>query len=367
MEAMVKPELTKEIAYKSLQDFFNQVPFVLFATGASCAVDFEFSMGALEQYLRNEIPKLPLTGAQKTEWDSLIQVLSLNPDFEAAMNSIKDGNLLKKVIDKTAEHISNIDQKHAFEILKGKENWPAIGMFERLVERLPENSRMLHVATPNYDLLAEYAFARAEIPYTTGFWGGVLRKLDWAQAERQMTYADEVISGKKKQLTTRYKKHIRLYKVHGSLNTFIFNNQIVETDIWLKVPDTVDRLMITPGTSKHQKLHDYRDALLGEFDRAIKQHCSFLFLGFGFNDTQLVNNTIYEKLKNQNSSALIITRSINGRIEKLLEESKNAWLVCKNDSDESTRIFNSQYNNWLRLTDKEIWQFDKFSTEIMGG
>ena len=63
---MSKPKLTKEIAYKALQDFFTNKPFVLFATGTSCAVDLAFGMAALEDYLKNEIPKCGLTKQQKT-------------------------------------------------------------------------------------------------------------------------------------------------------------------------------------------------------------------------------------------------------------------------------------------------------------
>ena len=45
-------KLTKKNAYNALQDFFNQVPFVLFATGTSCAVDFDFGMAPLVRILK---------------------------------------------------------------------------------------------------------------------------------------------------------------------------------------------------------------------------------------------------------------------------------------------------------------------------
>jgi len=365
---MPKHELTKTTAYKALQKFFDQKPFVLFATGTSCAVDTNFGMGSLEQFLKAEINKSPLNKQQKMEWDYVLAALEKNPDFEAAMNKISDEVLLRQVIEKTAAHVSSVDHKNAFGILSGEISWPAIGLFKRLVDRLPETDRTLHVATPNYDLTAEYAFTQANIRYTTGFWGGVVRKLDWVQAERQMTYAEQVPSGRSKMSTiTRFRKHLRLYKVHGSLNTFSFNNQVVETDTWRKVPPGVERLMITPGTSKHEKLHDFRDALLTEYDKAVKSHSAFLFLGFGFNDTQLVTNAISEKLKKQSSPALIITRDSNERIEALLKESKNSWLVCKHPDNDSTRIWNNQYGNWLHLAKKELWKFDIFTNEIMGG
>lgn len=365
---MIKPQLTKEIAYKALQNFFNQKPFILFGTGVSCAVDPDFGMGALEQYLKVKIPALTLTEQQQIEWEGVLEALRQNSDFEGAMNGIKDETLLKNVIYTTAEQVSIADRKNTFGILNKEKSWPAAGMFKRLVDRLPETDRTLHVATPNYDLLAEYAFAQAEIPYTTGFWGGVVRKLDWIQAERQMTYAEKVPAGRSKVTSiTRFKKHIRLYKVHGSLNTFFFENQVVETDAWAEVPGNIDRLMITPGASKYERLNDYRDALLGEYDKAVKGHSAFLFLGFGFNDSQLVNPAISEKLKKNDSPALIITRSSNPRIESLVKDSKNTWLVCKHPENDSTRILNDNYQGWLDLPDKELWKFDKFTSEIMGG
>ncbi len=364
---MFKPLLNKEIAYKALQDFFMQKPFVLFATGTSCAVDSDFGMGSLEEYLKKEIPVV-IDNKQKCEWKNVLKALVSNPDFENAMNAIQDKKLLGHVINTTATHISNVDSNNAFDVLNGKKNWPAIGLFKRLVDGLPETDRTLHVATPNYDLMAEYAFTREGIPYTTGFWGGVIRKLDWLQAERQMTYADKIPKGKTKMVTvTRQKKHLRLYKVHGSLNTFLFNNQVVETEIWANVPDGVERLMITPGTIKNEKLHEFRDALLGEYDKAVRSHSAFLFLGFGFNDKQLVNNSIREKLTKQSSLALIITRDSNREIEELLKESINTWLVCKDSNNNFTRILNVNYPGGLHLPDKEIWKFDRFTTEILGG
>jgi hypothetical protein len=365
---MVNLKLTREIAYKALQIFFDQKPFVLFATGTSCAVDPDFGMAALEQYLRSEISKQLLDKQQKGEWNTVLEALAQNHDFEAAMNAILDKDLLRQVIETTAEHVSIVNDKNAFKILMGETSWPAIGMFTRLVDRLPETDRTLHVATPNYDLTAEYAFTQANIHYTTGFWGGIVRKLDWIQAERQMTYAEQGPSGRSKlSKITRLKKHLRLYKVHGSLNTFSFQNQVIETDTWRKTPEGVDRLMITPGTLKHAKLHDFRDALLGEYDKAVKAHNAFLFLGFGFNDTQLVTNAISEKLKHQSSPALIITRDSNQRIDSLMKECENTWLVCKDPDNDSTRIFNNKYGGWLPLPDKQLWKFDKFTNEIMGG
>ncbi len=363
-----KPELTEKIACEALQKFFDQKPFVLFASGVSCAVDRGFGMKALQDCLEKKIPEICSDNKQKSEWKKVSKELELNSDFEMAMNGVEDKGLMRKVIETTAEHLSKVERENAFQIFSGEKTWPAIGIIKRLVERLPETDRTLHAATPNYDLLAEYALIRANIPYTTGFWGGVVRRLDWDRASRQMTYREKVRAGRSKVVwKTRYHKHLRLYKVHGSLNTFWFEDRVVETDAWRKAPENVERLMITPGTSKHEKLHRFRDDLLSEFDKAVRAHNAFLFLGFGFNDTQLVDNAIVEKLRRECSPALIVTRSCNERIEKLVRESTNAWLVCKQADDDSTRIFNGKYRDWLHLPGRELWKFDRFAEEIMGG
>ena len=48
--------LTVEIAYKALQNFMQQKPFVLLGSGTSCAVDPRFGMTALRDYLVGAIP-----------------------------------------------------------------------------------------------------------------------------------------------------------------------------------------------------------------------------------------------------------------------------------------------------------------------
>lgn len=290
--------LTKEIAYSKLQAFFNDKPMVLFGTKTFCAIDSNFGMAALKTHLFAEIPKSPLSDTQKKEWDKVVTFLQSSNDFEKAMGAINDPILIQLITDKTAAFLIQIEQKYAIGILKGEVQWATIELFSRLVNGLPETDRKLHVATPNYELLAEYAFEQANIPYLTGFIGGICRKLDWKQCERAVTYVETVPTGRKTTTVTRLKKHIRLYKVHGSLNTFKLNDEIVENNAWIKyVPDHVERIMITPGTSKFERLHQYRAELLGAFDSAIKEHRSFLFLGYGFNDSQLTNGTLEAKLK----------------------------------------------------------------------
>lgn len=366
MERCLK--LTKEIAYKAITDFFSaEKPFVLFGTGTSCALDMAFGMPALEKFLRQEFSD-GLNDSQIEQWQLVLNALDTSThDFESAMDFIQDVEFTNRIVEATANFVAHHDGIYSYQIMSGEKEWPACGLLSKLVDTLPPNDRQLHVATPNYDLLAEYSFISKEISYITGFYGGYYRKYDWSQA-RKVVQSVSTNQGK----TKRYPKiieqnHIRLHKPHGSLNTFEINSQLIECDGWItKKPDNVVRSMITPGTAKYKRLHNDR-AQLAEYDRAVSAHNSFLFLGFGFNDSQLVNNTFRQKLEKGRCPALVITRDSNPRIEEWLVNCPNMWIICKHENNDQTRIFNSKFDDWLYLEDKELWRFNYFTSEFLGG
>jgi len=240
------------------------------------------------------------------------------------------------------------------------------GKFKKLVDKTPGTDRELHAATPNYDILAEYAFEKGDIPYINGFHGGVIRHLDWEQSRRSITYGEKTATGKRVKTVTRELRHVRLYKVHGSLNWFLMNDDLIENNSWLYTtpPDGTERLIVTPGLSKYEKLHQNRKELLGKYDNAVEKHNFFLFLGFGFNDNQLLNSAFLKKLKGQKCNGLIITKETNNKIDSLLDEADNLWLVCQEKTD--TIIKNKKYPAPLILENEELWKVDVFTRKILG-
>ncbi len=361
--------LTTAIAYQALQKFFQERPFVLFGTGTSCAVHPDYGMPALAAHLLDGIPRQAMSEEQQGQWRSVSEALANGGDLESALNGITDRHLVRRIVNGTAELLDCLDSNHGRKILMAEQEWPALALLKPLMKLLV-SERVLHVATPNYDLLAEYAFEQAGISYTTGFVGGVCRRLDWPRAERAMTHSTARPRGRKRTKNgTETLPHIRLYKVHGSLNTFKYHNQIVENNAWMRaVPDGIERVMITPGTMKYEELHAQRAALLGAFDDEVERHRAFLFIGFGFNDTQLITDALCRRLCDQRSHALIITRDSNERIEKLAKECDNLWLVCRHHDGgrEGTRIFNSRKGEvTVELT--SLWDSKQFAAAILGG
>ena len=169
-------------------------------------------------------------------------------------------------------------------------------------------------------------------------------------------------------VVSKHRKHVRLYKVHGSLNYFFHRNAVVENNSWMwNAPEFSTRVLITPGLSKYQTLQEYRQELLKFADAEIERANRFLFLGYGFNDIH-IESYIKQKLITQGCKGLIVTRDSNQRIEGLLEQAENLWLVCKQQEDgqEGTRIFNKRFPDWLVLPTKCLWNIETFCKEILG-
>jgi hypothetical protein len=366
---MPAPILTEDIVVDALREFFREKPFLFFGTGMSCGIDSRFGMGALKDALFEGVDSRDLNATQRAEWDSVSVGLQNGIDLENALNSINDSDLLKILTDITGSFVAKIDQEFAFKIAQGAAEWPPVRLLKKLVDTLPEGDRILHALTPNYDMLFEYACDNAGIPYTNGFSGGIERKTDWSAVDCSLRSPERVTYGKKSQRICKYRKHVRLYKVHGSLNYFFHRNVVVENNSWMwRPPDFAERVMITPGLSKYQTLQKYRQELLQSADAAIENASHFLFLGYGFNDTHL-EEYIKRKLITQSCHGLIITRDTNPRIESLLEQAGNLWLVCQaNDNTKGgTRVFNKKYDESFVISDKQLWDIRIFTAQILGG
>ena len=359
--------LTKEAAFESLRNFFREKPLVFFGSGMSCALDDRFSMHQLAKVLVDNVPPLLASIREKEEWKAVSDGLYKGKDLESAMNSVLDQNLVEKITEVAGGFISKASHDCCLKIVNGKSEWPAGELLKVLVDTLPEADRILNVVTPNYDLVMEYACEHIGVPYTNGFSGGVMRTIDWHASEQSMLISTRTVFSNRVKYLTGVRKHIRLYKVHGSVNYFTFGTKVIENNEWmLDPPGFVQRVMITPGVSKHEKLHLYRQELLKRADEAIEQESRFLFLGYGFNDVHL-EKYIRGKLIEQASHGLIITRDSSPRIQAVLDAAPNVWLVCKGAGPTKQTIISNSISGSLCLEDSELWDVKEFKKEIIGG
>jgi hypothetical protein len=364
---MPKTVLTEEILIDKFHDFFREKPFIFFGTGMSCALDDRFGMSALKNELVSELSRFKLNITQEKEWQSVISSLNAGKDLENALNAVTEQKLLQLITTITSRFIAKLDKEYAYKIADGTQQWPAISFLKRIYDTLSESDSVMHVLTPNYDMLFEYTCDFAGLTYTDGFWGGIEKRRDWNSIEQAMTEPQKSSYGTKLKITHKIKKHIRLYKVHGSLNYFLHHHCVIRNDVWLwEPPEYAERIMITPGLSKYRKLQEYRKELLQSADTAIEKESRFLFIGYGFNDTHL-ETYIKRKLIEQSCYGLIVTRDFNTRIGSLVSEADNLWLVCKAEDNSGTHIYNKHYPDYFLLNKKNIWDIKEFETYIFGG
>lgn len=366
--SLTPPVLTQDLATDAIRDFFRDKPFVFFGTGMSCALDSRFGMAALADHLCTTVAADPQVHEQTQQWQQVLDALHRGEGLEIAMNNVSNAALLGAITTATGRFVASIDRECAVRIAKGEAVWPATRLFKRLVDSLPDSDRILDVLTPNYDMLFEYASDSVGIPYTTGFAGGVERRPDWGAVDCSLRVRERVRAGRKFTTVCKHRKHVRIHKVHGSLNLFFHRNTVVENNAWMwDPPESLPRVMITPGLAKYQTLQTYRQELLQSADTAIEKASSFLFLGYGFNDTHL-EQYIRRKLVSQACKGLIVTRDSNPRIEALLPQAPNLWLVCKlpSSSEHGTRIYNGRYPQALHLPTVRLWDVADFTTQLLG-
>lgn len=363
----IRPPLTEEAAVEAIRDFFRGKPFVFFGTGMSCALDLGFGMPALKDALIERMRRQALNDVQSEEWSAVVECLQNGGNLEGALDSVSNHELFKTVTAITGEFVVNLDRQFAYAIAQGITEWPAINLLNRLLATLPDSDPVLHVLTPNYDMLFEYSCDYSSTPYTNGLFGGIERRQDWDAIDRALRSPYKARQGNRIKTFYRHRKHIRLYKVHGSLNYFLHRDAVIENNAWMwNPPDFAERVMITPGLSKYQALQRYRRELLQFADDAVDGATHFLFLGYGFNDSHL-EEYIKRKLVTQSSQGLIVTRDCNPRIELLLEEADNLWLICKEENGDGSRIFNRRHSGWLSLPNQKLWDVRDFTTRIFGG
>ena len=130
-------------------------------------------------------------------------------------------------------------------------------LIEKFIEVHPQT---VNIVTTNYDRVLEYVFSYYDFQYTDGFNGKILS-----------TFNENLFGDKR----------INIIKVHGSLNWFEVNSEIrfMPSNTDCKIPK-----IIVPGKNKYQRIRLTISGTNTKADSLIKTACSFLVIGFGFND-----------------------------------------------------------------------------------
>lgn len=371
----VMKELTVDLAYTELQQILRDKVLLVVGTGASMALDPRFGMGALGEELLEKIPGLIKKDDEaKDQWKEVEKILKVD-NLENALTEVSSEFLKKIIIQITGEFLVELDKQYKLSILNNEKKLPITLFIQKLFRGLSENDPVLDIMTPNYDLLIEHGCDQRKIPYINGFCGGIKKYEDWKEAEKQMIYTSKVTVRKKSKKVERTKKHIRLYKVHGSINCFIIEDKIIEDNslVYFKcdVDSSIERLIITPGNLKYKEAFEKTFECFTEANKAIEGERAFVFVGYGFNDNHIHKKIVKELLVNE-KPGIIVTKELSENAEKFLEKSVRLWAVYHNSknhdnvSENDTLIYNKEYNKPLIIKGQSLWNIQDFSRVVLG-
>jgi NAD-dependent SIR2 family protein deacetylase len=344
---------------------------LLVGTGASVAMDAELGMPALARHLLSAIPK------DATGWKPVSKRLELEIDLETALTGINLTESLQNVIARhTADFVAQKDTALRNDILTGKKAWVGEPLLQQLMRGLSPTWPRLPVVTSNYDMLIEYACSKANIPYITGYHGGIIRRQDWSKDRERLCRLNPVTMGGKRRDTIIPIPCVELMKVHGSINLFRCNSNgtFVENNFWITdCPADYTPMIAPPGDTKFQEALKFHDRLFGEALQAIDKSIAFFVIGYGFRDDH-IHQKIMEQVCNHKCPLIVLTLDPSEKLDELVTIGKDVWVItgiqnqANGKTDPSgTRFANSKTELSGEFGEVALWQSDVFTEQILGG
>ena len=346
---------------------------LLVGTGASVDLDEALGMPALKDHLLK-----PGTIPDSTDgWMPVAEKLRRGVDLETALTGIKPTESLQNEIARhTAAFVARKDTALRDDVLTGKKTWVGEPLLKQLMRGLSPTWPRLPVVTPNYDMLIEYACSKANIPYITGYHGGIIRRQNWPKARERLCRINPVTMGGKRRDTITPISCVEIMKVHGSINLFRCNSDgaFVESDVWtVDCPADYTPVIAPPGAAKTQEALNFHDRLFGEALKAIDKAIAFFVIGYGFGDDH-IHQKILERVRNHQCPLVVLTLDPSEELDKLVTEGKDVWVItgiknqANGETDRSgTRFANSREELSGEFDGITLWQSDVFTKQILGG
>jgi len=344
---------------------------LLVGTGASVAMDTELGMPALANHLLTAVPK------NTAGWNSIATKLKQGDDLETALTGLNlPKSLQNEIARHTAAFVAQKDKALRDDVLTGKKTWVGKPLLQQLMRGLSPTWPRLPIVTPNYDMLIEYACSKANIPYITGYHGGIMRRQDWSKARERLYRLNPVTMGGKRRDTITAISRVELMKVHGSINLFRCNSDetFVENDIWtVDCPADYTPMIAPPGDTKTQEALKNHDRLFGEALQAIDKATAFFVIGYGFRDEH-IHQKILERVRNHECPLIVLTLDPSMELDQLPTIGKSVWVITgiPNQANSKTDPSGTRFANGNQQLSGDfdgvtLWQSDVFTKQILGG
>lgn len=334
-----------------IQNHLTDGLIVVVGSGLSAAAGLS-GMPGLARHLTATVPK-DLAPQLLPSWGKVADALSKGLNLEEVLLSIPvEPELETIIINVTANLIESEERAVVQRVLSGSQELP-IG---RLFNYLFKVTDTLNVITSNYDRLIEVAAEVAGYGIDTMFVGQLYGRFDARMSREALGIATQTKS--RKEIKRVYRKHIRIFKPHGSLDWYTHDMMPVRCSVPLDLP----RLMIAPGATKYLRGYSQPfDAHREEANRAIDNAARLLVVGYGFNDQQLETH-LRDQLK-RGIPCVVITRSLSANAVTLIKEVPTMIVLSQAKTGGGTQL---DYNgNQFHYPDIDLWDLKEFLRQAL--
>lgn len=313
----------KDIMLKLAQECIKNYPVIILGSGASAAYGIP-GMPKLQEHLLNVACPDIVNPADVQKWDEFKIELGKN-DLESALNEVRlPESLTKLVVTSTWDYLTPFDYKVFERAIVDRKLFPLTKLFGHLFE---STRKEIHVVTPNYDRIAEYAADAGHLFHYTGFNYGHLRT-------RSINGKPSIKIGK------NVVPIVNIWKVHGSFDWFRDNDGVVMgLPISKERPKTMTPVIVTPGIEKYRITHEEPfHSIKTEADRALQNADAYLCIGYGFNDTHL-QTTLVERCRSKDALLVLLTKHITGTAKEFLKSGKCAKYLAIEEANNGSCIY----------------------------
>jgi len=351
-----------------LQGIFRRRPVLVLGCGASAAMGASLGvqfpgMGELADHLRGRVPEL--VGGKPgplEQWGRCAALLDA-VGLEQALTDqpVRDRGLLRAIVDATAELVGTADRVVRETVLSGGGTGLALARaLGFLLDSVDAVNPVVHVVTPNYDHVVEYACFAARALCLTSFRGSVVGSFEPDPNKQGNLQAVAVSRGRgRSRREPRPLRHVALWKPHGSLSWFEADGTTVELG---ERPSGAERVMVTPGVGKYETCMTqpalvYHREKAGE---ALRRASAVVFCGYGFNDRHL-ETALLPRLR-QGLPGAVLSRELTSAARRMVADHPRL-LALEAEAPGATLCHCP--GGPLRV-DGDLWDLDHFLREVIG-
>ena len=255
---------------------------------------------------------------------------SFNNNLESmleTMISIKVAKSLTKIDEDIDKKIAQVQQYIISRIVDGQKCIEALELYKTFYLKLvqPSRKKPISIFTTNYDQYNEQALDVLGFYYNNGFSGTYLRRFN----PNVYNYVYVENMNLHRNVWGRVSSFFNLYKIHGSINWIVNDDEVIEKPVELCGKDRV-LIYPTPQKDRSTLMTPYSDLMRLMQQELVRNNSVLVTLGYSFSDDH-INRIILNSLSNPSFKLVVLGRS-GGNIQKLIDLDDKRIIVINSDS-----------------------------------